>query len=531
MSQYKNKGKNSSKKMILEIYTPLHIGSGEELKNNHDFIFKNSRHFVVNIKQTLDSIQADDPKLNDYYKTTQLEDLVKIAGQEYGYSLPSFSKNPLLKKSSASLSSSKVLRSGKRDKPFSIGSDRSADRGNLGIETIREHLKDVFFRPFIPGSSIKGAIRTALWAESLYQDKQYRARIKNSLNNFLKKTQKSKFKKNLENDIFGENPQEDIMRSLHISDGYFETDHLRLGDVRTANVCGDTIQWKHLSRRNNHKDWRMAKGTFIEVLGEGAKAEIVFSWDEFLLSETSWWQMPSGFKNQKHLPAKNFQDLKTVFNSHALRISSHEKAFFEKYKWPSAVEFYINLEKKIKEETDSAWLRVGWGSGWTGMTGLTESFFLLDEQLKKAIYQVNRKKSEDIYPKTRRLLVQDDSPCLPLAWVKIYPSDGSIQNPYRKSSSILEKHFGLRGRHSFSPWLSRQISEIYKECNIKSEEEVLKGRILAQKWKNLSEGEEKQKVLKEIIAYWKKRGWWDESASGRNLKKSKQIYKGGVEAN
>ena len=455
--------------------------------------------------------------------------------------MPSLFKNPLLKQSGANLSSSKVLRGGKRDKSFSIGSDSGVGGKISGIETIREHIKDVFFRPFIPGSSIKGAIRTALWAESLYQDKEYRERIKNS----FKEAQK--FKK-FENDIFGENPQKNIMRSLHISDGYFETDYLRLGDVRIANVCGDTIQWRDLgSRKNqknwknlskdqkdlgskkNQKDWRKAKGTFIEALGEGAKAEIVFSWDEFLLSETSWWPVSSG-KNQKHLPAKNFQDLKTRLNSHALRISSHEKAFFKKYKCPLAVEFYRDLEKKINGGTDdSAWLRVGWGSGWTGMTGLTESFFLLDEQLKKDIYKFNHKKSEDIYPKTRRLLVQDDSPRLPLAWVKIYPSDGSVQNPYRKSGSTLKKRFGLRGRQSFSPWLSRQISEIYKEHNIKSEEEVLKGRILAQEWKNVSEGEEKQKILKEIIAYWKKRGWWDESASGRNLKKSKQIYKEGQE--
>ena len=134
--------------MVLEVYTPLHIGSGEELKNNHDFIFKNSRHFVVNIKQTLDSIQADDPKLNNYYNTARLEDLVKIAGGEYGYPLPSLFKNPLLKQSGTNLSSSKVLRSGKRDKPLSIGSDSGVGGEISGIETIREHLKDAFFRPF-----------------------------------------------------------------------------------------------------------------------------------------------------------------------------------------------------------------------------------------------------------------------------------------------------------------------------------------------------------------------------------------------
>ena len=92
MSQYKNKGKNSSEKMVLEVYTPLHIGSGEELKNNHDFIFKNSLPFVVNIKQTLDSIQADDSKLNNYYKTARLEDLVKIAGGSMVILCPLFLK-------------------------------------------------------------------------------------------------------------------------------------------------------------------------------------------------------------------------------------------------------------------------------------------------------------------------------------------------------------------------------------------------------------------------------------------------------
>lgn len=509
LPQYKNKGKNLSCPMILEVYTPLHIGSGEELKNNYDFIMDNSKPFIVDIKQTLDSIRADDPQLNKYYDRAEIETLVKIAGQKYGYPLPAFSKT--------------LSPPNPGYNPPARGSVREEN-----IKTIREQLKDVFFRPIIPGSSLKGAMRTALWAESLHQSNPCRAKLKERLHEALQngdKKRKKKIEKKIEQDIFGKDPATDIMRSLHISDGYFETNHLQLGDVRAANVCGHILKWKPLGdnkhNRNNQTQWEKAKGIFIEVLGKGAKAKLIFSWDEFLLSEMSWWK-PCDLENQKNLSVKNFQDLKKTLNSHALRISSHENNFFKNYKYPPATEFYRNLKKDIEKDEDSAWLRVGWGNGWTGMTGLTQSLLDLDE-MRNLIYKFNRKTPENIYPKTRRLLVQDHSPCLPLAWVKIYPSDNSVQNPYESSGFTSKKHFDYRKREHFSPWLSKQIFEIGKSHNIKSEDEILKGKILAQNWKNLSEGEDKQKVLNEIMDYWEKRGWC-KSASGRSLKKAREIY-------
>ena len=49
MNHQKNKGKNLCKRIVLELRSPVHVGSGEELKNNFDFILKNSRPFVADI--------------------------------------------------------------------------------------------------------------------------------------------------------------------------------------------------------------------------------------------------------------------------------------------------------------------------------------------------------------------------------------------------------------------------------------------------------------------------------------------------
>jgi len=86
-SKNKNKGKNLSQRFILETYSPLHIGSGEELKENIDFIREENGFFIVDIQKTLQSLQEENQGLNNYYKTAQLRDLLEVSENKYGYNL------------------------------------------------------------------------------------------------------------------------------------------------------------------------------------------------------------------------------------------------------------------------------------------------------------------------------------------------------------------------------------------------------------------------------------------------------------
>ncbi len=469
----KNKGKNLSQKVIVETYSPTHVGSGEDLKKGYDFILKDPQPFVVDIKKTLDCIESDDSNLNKYYKSADIEDLVSIAGKNYGYPLQNLSKN-------------------------------------TDISSIREHLKDSFYRPFIPGSSLKGAIRTALYSEMI--DKGFSQSEKEIFYN----DSESKNNK-LEEKIFGSDPQKDIMKSFSISDGYFEVSHLCLADIKIANVCNSKIKWRSLSyKKENKDDPKESKGLYIEALSKGSKAEFTLTWSEFLLSDLSWSE--SQIQNNDSL-INNFEKLKWALNRHSLRIIENEMDFFKKYDLPETYNFYQNLKEEINNNENTAYIRLAWGSGWTGMTGLTQKLLKDNQPLRNFVKETNKKiKSQEVYPKSRKLVMEQKEP---LGWVKIYPSDHSVKNPYEKKSSL---HFSQNSkRDKFSPWLSKQILELKKKHNLKSTEDVLKGQPLSKEWDKLTAGDEKTKIREEIINYWKQKSWWDEP-SGRSAKKVKDVY-------
>ena len=562
----KNRGKNQSENILIETLTPVHVGSGEELKNNFDFILKGANPFVVDINQTLSVIQPDNPGLKEYLNSASLEDLVSIAGEEYGYPLQLFDsdltfkeKNHPIHSRSSTISQSKVRMPVKK----TAFNQKIRKTLNGSLETIREQIKDAFFRPYIPASSLKGALRTALWAEVLLNSSPQLIDffLKESQSNFNNSTSNRKdIKKFREDLIFGKEPKQDIMRVLHISDGYFDIDNIRLGDIRVFNnMAPKAYKWRNMAYNSknggnalkNTDKWQEAKGIYIEMLNAGAKAEFSFSWDEFLLSNLSW-RNSLNLKDHKHkskafkrtelddakndfkditqnLFPKSFMDWKKILNKHALRIVQNEVNFFKSY--PPLLEFYKNLESKIQTEDSSnkegfAYLRLGWASGWTGMTGLSNSLFDKIPKLKKIVEQKNKKmKTQNLYPKTRRLLVQKRQPCLPLGWVRLSLSDGSFKNPYKTGRAFFVKNPSSGEKHNFSPWLAEQIHKLRRKHNIPDSNGVLKGTPLAEEWKNISNKEEKQKILEEIKSYWKNKDWWKDPP-GRSFKKTKAIYKG-----
>ena len=633
----KNKGKNQSENILLEVLTPVHIGSGMELRNNLDFVLKDTNPFVVDIDKTLSTIQPDDPKLKNYLNTASLKDLVSIAGKEFGYSIKSIdgglSLNLQKQETPTSSNTSHLFSSGSKvrlpfKKPDSNKQKTESLNNELENMSIREQIKDAFFRPYIPASSLKGALRTALWAEvlstksshqlidSLFKSSKSKSDIE------VKKSKSNQKEIKIEELIFGETPQQDIMRALHISDGYFPQENICLGDIKIFNVTERGCKWRNMtySQRGHYSknidQWRKAKGIYIEMLQEGALAEFDFCWDEFLLSDFISWQNSSNqqgneslafhsVKNNKNLESmgkeinktmeketektdkasfnkesklrdiknsfkgisknlfpKNFMDWRSILNRHALRTVQNEKNFFSKYAHPPALEFYKELENKIQEEDSKkeggfAYLRLGWGSGWTGMTGLTKPLLNKNQALKKFTKHRNYKmQTQNPYPKTRRLLVKSGSPSAPLGWVKLCLSDGNLKNrTYRSTSTgtattkpLAEKGLQSAGVSSkssskfspnsstnfpsflsphfsphFSPWLEENIHKLMKEHNIPDPDGVLKGKPLAEEWKSISDKKERQSILEEIKTYWKSKDWW-EKPPGRSFKKTKAIY-------
>jgi len=126
------KGINQSIKLGLEIITPTQAGSGEELFKELDYITRGNDLLIVDQTQSFNAVATGDQNLDKLLAAgSHLSDLVNAAGQDFGYRLPWLS--------------------GKNKTP----------------EKFREHVKDAMNRPYIPGTAIKGAIRTACIAEML----------------------------------------------------------------------------------------------------------------------------------------------------------------------------------------------------------------------------------------------------------------------------------------------------------------------------------------------------------------------------
>lgn len=301
---------------------------------------------------------------------------------------------------------------------------------------IRRFLKNAHGQAYVPGSSLKGALRTALL--QLTPDKFH------SFRDFFELSRKVKSYKS-------HDPHHDFLRPLHVSDsqGLTPTENLSLSEVKYFNLqAADTPGWKDLSSRRTGPNFRQAAGLFVETLKPETKIHVQVGLDEFLLSETG--AKAAGLHRGKEL--LSFEAIAQVMNQHADRLARAEEAFFGQYGETTGqvADFYKKLLARItKSVGDGFYLRMAWGSGWRGMTGNWMSGQELEMVRKEANlgknfcpecnvplranpkrgryncrkcqkeFSVTQLRTAQIFPKSRRLAMQDGVPALPLGWIHV----------------------------------------------------------------------------------------------------------------
>lgn len=376
----KMQGKTYSIQLGLEILTPVQCGSGEELFNELDYVAKDKQVFVVDQVRSFNEVASGDHDLDDLLTGgSRLSDLVAMTAEHYGYTLPTLN-----------------------------GAYKVPDK-------IRAHLKDALFQPYIAGSALKGAIRTALLAEYLRLLPQ--ADYKNLLPTERNRPPKERASQNLLYDLLGKEPKQDIFRALHVKDAIFKPDQLRLIDIRWLNLTGSSglekAHWRSMSTGRNLAAWKDADGIYAEMLKPKSEASFQLQWDGFLLSDLSQWQTGTGGLDL--LPG-NFDDLKIKLNRHASYRLQQEIAFYHRYGALAVERECQLLLNRIANDPDSIYMQLSWGSGWRGMSG-----DWMDETLAGQIRKLyNLGKNGMPFPKTRRLAVSGE-PKLPLGWVRLFP--------------------------------------------------------------------------------------------------------------
>lgn len=353
----------------------MHVGSGVFLKRGNDFVLGKSEDNyseinIVNLRKALQLIGEEN--INAW-----------VSAIEKGRPIDSVIKQfaPKAKPSDYS------------DRNIMMWAEETTD-------TLKEFIHDGLGKPYLPGSSIKGAIRTAVLA-TVAKGITNKERI-------IKKEFSSIFTaKKVEEEAFGTNPNEDAFRFLQVGDAIFGKNYEA------------AVMLVNINERDNNSYWDTSKKQLVEVLTDGDEA----TFD--LKINTSLYERA---KNKVHPLPSCMKDVNTLFetiNKHTLSLLESEIAYWEVRKndeHADNVDNYLeklSTVKKASEECSShpgtCVMRMGHGSGWRFITGAwTEKLQNFNDVIWKARPGNNKYTGYD-FPKSRRV----DDQCELLGFVRL----------------------------------------------------------------------------------------------------------------
>ncbi len=381
-------------KYQLKTITPVHIGTGETLSQIDSF-YNNGRWHRVDI----DAVLAAVPE-------SELNSLTIAMGQ------PNFQWGRYLPTNQPSASYT-----------LPCPEDPRATES-------REAIKDVFGRPMIPGSSIKGAIRTALlWKFIDDNNSEAQEAFKYSVN-YLKEQLRRKPNRNwvgqsIEERVLGKDPNHDLMRVVQVSDTApipIEALEMGVSWTVTLNQDGELIQ-----KREGNREYKI----FVEQIRANQMFDFSIKIDKSLFRPREKHELGFSAQQEKVI----CEELADACNYVAKDLANEEAEFYDYYKLPELANFYESLSNQITNLPDGAFvLPIGWGTGYRAktvtelLTGDNNDEGDNDLMMKlRRHYRLGKSRSgqdyyDDEFPKTRRVVYDRQRPKSPLGWVQITPA-------------------------------------------------------------------------------------------------------------
>jgi len=352
----------------IEALTPIVIGSGrEKILTKLDYISEGNTIYVIDVDKLISSLSFNEAK--DFS-----DRLIKFGNLKAAIKNIDF----------------------KRFLKYKI---KCADRVN--DREIRVTLtKDVNNYAYIPGSSIKGAIRTAIYYKVFNEAKENLKKELQKLMNeiFIKKPHKIK----------GDKLLLKIFTSKEADQPHFDPlRFLRITDTKPLPVYENTEVFR-IELFKTYQKPTFAEGFIPNRLLFG---EIYFDrvlWD----SSYEIWR-----KEFKHLDLLNISVLSKVLNEFAERIIEHELKFAINHNLSNIETFYQNLKDELKKlSVDESIIRIGWGSGYFSTTlGLLFIEMNIFKDIRKA-FRLGKPGFE--FPATRKFAFYERK-LYPLGWAKI----------------------------------------------------------------------------------------------------------------
>jgi CRISPR-associated protein Csm5 len=363
-------------KINIQTLTPTHIGSGREIQGGYEYVyFKDERKIgVLDPKKVLDIIHED-----NLAKWISCIETAKSITENL----------PQLKSCKSDDISERVITCNKTvSKP------------------VREQLHTGSGMPMIPGSSLKGALRTAVWAETLLDNAKL-AKDKRNLGNVDFRGGFRWSDAPLQKTLFGSDPNHDIFRLLQVGDAHFV--HTEVFQTQVLNLKGSA--WK--IDRGEGKG--ISPEAWVEALPTGTTTTCHIQFNENLLKQAGSHNTFNGNASKLQLTS-----LFALVNTYTQRLVSDEVDFWKNQDTPDGFQDFVTEMEVILAATQACGeheciIRVGWGSGFRSMTG--DWHAAMDENdYENLISSLRPRKYEGLmFPKTTRFTDRG----VPLGFVKL----------------------------------------------------------------------------------------------------------------
>jgi len=355
-----------------EVLTPLHVGSGRKLIEGFDFAVNSGTTYRLNEEAILADRWPDDPALQKKFAGQPLKDLIEPADYKahpeyFIYSL----------------------------------------RGEPAMREIVECIRNVNGRPYLPGSSLKGALRTALFRAASDSAKVVFKRADFGPAGGPREAKQAAHE--LEQEAFGQDPNHDILRALIV------------GDSQPAPTTALALQRIQMVPQLQID---------AEVIVRGTRLIAPLRVDTWLLKRRE--QGLDWSDRMRDIVNHVAQSAQYVARN---RIA-HEYEYHDKRGERQAASFYARLAEQVSGQwpRNKFLIQVGFATGWRAKTvlgGLQDTDPLLEEIVHDFDLDRGGGRSSRGYtrgqpfPKARHLAWVGGNPALPMGWVLVEMREGS----------------------------------------------------------------------------------------------------------
>jgi CRISPR-associated protein Csm5 len=354
----------------LELLSPLHIGTGTTLLEGVDWLQDGQWVYIADQNRLLEAV------LDRALAAGQSQ--ADVIGAITGMKLADLRQAGWL-----------VREDFREDSPLF----RYRLKGEPAMNQIAEAIKDVYGGPYVPGSSLKGALRT-----------------------ILARAGATVLKTDLEREIFGRDPNHDLLRALQVSDSG-PADRTQLEMVR-VHVFPTAQQTRYGRSQGLDLD--------VEALRKGTTLAATIKVDGTLFGDDT----PLGRLVEQELGFgdrhKWLVGLPRAAKALVGRQIADEIEFLEaKTGGEAAASFYRRLAVAWDSLAKNEFLvQVGWGTGWHTKTfgdllrGDPEAFERLVRDYGLSP-QDRKRRAGQPFPKSRKLVRRGDRAAEPLGWIKV----------------------------------------------------------------------------------------------------------------